>query len=140
MELRIWESLNLLTVLAQKRASDYLLWCRAEDLAGAANQAQLGHVHKLLRSYGYDSFGVLVAKSIHPMISIPDPATVPTRRFSLVYILLFSSCHPGVIFTLEVCVCAQNNKKYSCFSCVGTCRDKHYGALTSSEALRHTLL
>lgn len=56
----------------------------------AANEAKLGHVHKfpqLLRSW--QPFGVLVAKSPHPIISFPDPATIPTGTLSHLYIFFF---------------------------------------------------
>lgn len=57
----------------------------------AANRAQLRHAPRLPQLlWSWQPFGVQVAKSIHPMVSIPDPATIPRRRFPHLYIFFFS--------------------------------------------------
>lgn len=89
----------------------------------AANQAQLGHAHKLLQLFwSWQPFGVLVAKSVHLMLSITDPATIPTGRFSRLYIVFFPPALLVWLFIFggggEKIIIIKN----AYFSCVGTCR------------------
>jgi len=101
VELRTWESLNLLTVLAQSRAPYYLLWCRAEELAELLTKPCSAVLTSFPSSYSHKTPFVCGGQECPSHDSHALSCHHPHRKVFLSLYILFSSYHFGVTISLR---------------------------------------